>query len=244
MDYGFVVVHVPHASVNIPPRYRRGMLLDDGALAREMVAVTDAFCNELYNLPGIGEMITAPVSRLVCDMERFRDDEKEPCVAKGQGLLYTHTIDGKRLRENCAALREEVLDKFYDPHHRRLTAAVDKALEKYGKCLIIDGHSFLVEGADFDIGTDGFHTPAALRDGLCERVEARGFSWAVNSPYAGTMVPMKHYGKDRRVASVMIETNRRLYQVPGKLEKNGDFEKIRDLCHELMRTAAALFVAL
>ena len=241
-DYGFVVVHIPHASVFIPDEYRQSILLSDDELRKEIVSMTDAFCDELYNFPG-GDIITAPVSRLVCDMERFRDDEHEPCAKKGQGLMYTHTSDGRQLRKYDSALREKVLAEYYDPHHARLTAAVDTALERYGKCLIIDGHSFPDAGMpDFDIGTDDFHTPPDLRDALCKRVGDLGFSHAINIPYSGTITPMKHYGKDKRVMSVMIETNRKLYQQPGKFEKNADFEEIRAACRELIRCAANLFI--
>jgi len=242
-DYGFVVIHIPHASTLIPSEYRQSILLSDCELQKEIISMTDAFCDQLYDFPGVGDIITAPVSRLVCDMERFRDDGKEPCAQKGQGLMYTHTQDGRQLRKYDHALREKILAAFYDPHHTRLTAAVDTALERYGKCLIIDGHSFLdVDMPDFDIGTDDFHTPPDLSGALCKRVGEFGFSHAVNVPYSGTITPMKYYGKDKRVMSVMIETNRKLYQKAGKFEKNADFEKIRTVCHELIRCAAKLYV--
>lgn len=241
MDYGFVVVHIPHASVYIPNEYRGTILLSNDELQREIITMTDAFCDQLYDMPGVGARIIAPVSRLVCDMERFRDDEQEPCAQKGQGLMYTHTQGGRRLREYDNALRDKVLANFYDPHHARLTAAVDAALERYGKCLIIDGHSFYdPDMPDFDIGTDSFHTPVQLGDALCKKVEELGFSQIKNVPYSGTITPMKHYGKDKRVASVMIETNRKLYQQVGRFEKNTEFEKIRAVCHELMRCAAGV----
>ena len=245
MDTGFVVVHVPHASVFIPDEYRRSIILSDEDLRREVVTMTDAFCDELYG--GVGVQVKAPVSRYVCDMERFRDDADEPCAKKGQGLMYTHTIFGVPMREYDLALRDKILREFYDPHHARLTAAVDEVLAKYGKCLIIDGHSFPEEIfreeypdglPNFDIGTDDFHTPPGLRDALCGKLREMGYSYAVNKPYSGTIAPMKHYGKDRRVVSVMIETNRRVYQLPGKMEKNQDFDAVRNACRELILCAA------
>ncbi|MCL2371961.1 MAG: N-formylglutamate amidohydrolase [Defluviitaleaceae bacterium] len=245
MDTSFVVVHIPHASTVIPEEYRRSIILGDEALQAEVVRMTDAFCDQLYE--GVGVRVQAPVSRYVCDMERFRDDADEPCAAKGQGLMYTHTIYGVPLREYDGALRDRILQEFYDPHHQRLTVAVDAALAKHGKCLVVDGHSFpddifgdeYPEGLpDFDIGTDSFHTPPGLRDALCEKLREMGFSYAVNKPYAGTLVPMKHYGKDKRVFSVMIEANRRLYQNSGEMTKNADFQRVKQACHQLVICAA------
>jgi N-formylglutamate deformylase len=34
---------------------------------------------------------------------------------------------------------------------------------------------------------------------------------AKNTPYAGTYVPLRHYGRDERVTSVMIELRRDVY---------------------------------
>ena len=41
--------------------------------------------------------------------------------------------------------------------------------------------------------------------------ECLGYSVAADYPFSGTLVPMKHYHRDRRVLSVMIEINRSLY---------------------------------
>ena len=246
-DYGFVVVHIPHASVIIPEFYRKTILLDNKQLAKELRLMTDIFCDELYNAPKFCNRLVAPVSRLVCDMERFRDDNFEPCAKKGQGLMYTRTYGGKRLRKNDAALKSRILNELYDPHHEVLTAMVDEALHKYGKCLIIDGHSFFQKSKkrnpDFDIGTDSFHTPNGLCYAVCEKVKELGFSVKVNTPYAGAITPIKHYQKDKRVFSIMFEVNRKLYINSAKknvesFTKSKNFDKIQEACRALMKYTA------
>ena len=42
-------------------------------------------------------------------------------------------------------------------------------------------------------------------------LESCGYSTARNQPFGRTIVPMKHYCKDQRVQSLMIEINRWLY---------------------------------
>lgn len=54
----------------------------------------------------------------------------------------------------------------------------------------------------------------------------RNFSTAINSPYGGTIVPLRHYEKDNRVMSIMIEVNRGLYLKNGSSSKNRHFEQI------------------
>ena len=65
--------------------------------------------------------------------------------------------------------RQELLERYYIPHHQKLTEAVQESLLATDRCLIIVGHSFpalpllyeLNQRAfrpDFCIGTDDFHT--------------------------------------------------------------------------------------
>jgi len=247
-DYGFVVVHIPHASLEIPEEYGKSIVLNETQLWREQRRMTDAFCDDLYDAPGFDNRIIAKYSRFVCDVERFRDDNLELRAKYGQGLMYTHTTLGKRLRMYDEQLRKKILREVYDPHHELLTSAVDNALEKYGKCLVIDGHSFpslttvkplgIFTRPDFDIGTDSFHTPDNLRITLCNKVKELGYSVKVNTPFAGAITPMKHYQKDKRVFAIMFETNRRLYMNSKDMTKSAGFEKTRKACHELMKYAA------
>jgi len=246
--YGFVVVHVPHASTNIPEEYKNSILLSDAQLWREVCRMTDAFCEELYNAPDFPVQIVSTHSRFVCDVERFRDDKLESQSKFGQGLMYTRTSFGRRLRKYDETLREKILHEVYDPHHERLNKAVEDALDLYDKCLIIDGHSFpsltlakplgIFNRPDFDIGTDSYHTPDALRDVLCNKVRELGYSVKVNTPFGGAITPMKYYQNDKRVVSVMIETNRRLYMNSSNMTKSDNFDKAMETCHALMRCAA------
>ena len=67
---------------------------------------------------------------------------------------------------------------------------------------------------DICIGTDAYHTSAELKNCLLKVFEAFGYRVAIDSPFSGSIVPLKHYHKDKRVASVMIEVNRSLYDDP------------------------------
>ena len=64
-----ILLHVPHASIHIPPEELSRFRPVD--LADEQLKMTDRYCDELFS--GY-DSVVFPVSRLVCDPERFRDD--------------------------------------------------------------------------------------------------------------------------------------------------------------------------
>lgn len=226
----WVVFHVPHASRHIPEDVRSTYLLGEKELQAELDRLTDHAVDQLFVPPGVeSSTVAASVSRFVVDVERFVDSAHEPMSSVGMGAIYTRTTDGRPLRRELAHDEERrLLDQHYHPHHQRLTQAVDRALERHGRALILDLHSFpdaplpcdqdqAPGRPDLCIGTDACHTPAALVDALVARVAAAGFTVEVDRPYAGTMVPAVHHGRDRRVVSVMIEVNRRLYLEMGSV---------------------------
>lgn len=228
-----VVIHVPHASLYIPEKYIPDYDLE--VLGHEMLVMTDWYCNELFACEA--EMVNLRVSRLVCDVERFRDDKDETMSQRGMGVYYTHSSRNMPFRKFSSAKREEVIKNYYDPHHSKLEATVEKCLAQYGQCLIIDGHSFYPEPLPYEpdqqpnrpdicIGTDDFHTSPNMVYKMVNYLQDHNLSVKINSPFAGALVPMKYYRQDSRVQSVMIEINRGLYLARG-CEKSERFDEIQ-----------------
>ena len=229
-----VVIHVPHASVCIPPEEQPFFVTHD--LSREIAVMTDHYCDDLYDTGDT--MIRFPISRLVCDPERFREDADEGMARIGMGAVYTSCSDGSELKHISRLHREEILSRYYDPHHQRLERAVEEKLRHFGTCLLIDGHSFHdvplpyesdqnTPRPDICIGTDAYHTPDDLTECLFQFFQCRGYSVAVDRPFAGSLVPMKYYRRDSRVRSVMIELNRGLYMDHG-LNRTSGYQKIKE----------------
>ena len=218
------ILHIPHGSITIPEDLRASFLVDDQALQQELLRMTDWHTEDLFGVPDL-QRIVFPTSRLVVDPERFLEDNQEVMAARGMGVIYTRTSGGEPLRvPPSPEERTRLIDRFYRPHHRRLSKAVDGALEEHGYALVIDCHSFPSQPLPCDldqdpdrpglcIGTDLFHTPGWLRDAGVSAFHSvdSGLSIRVDRPYSGTLVPLEAWGQDPRVLAVMIEVNRRLY---------------------------------
>lgn len=221
-----VVLHIPHASTVIPEDVRQHFVPDDSAIDHDVFRLTDHFTDELFQLENLPvRRLVYSVSRMVCDPERFDDDELEPCSRIGFGVVYTATTTAEVLRKKPDTVeRSDLLDRFYRPHHQLLEEAVAASIKRHGRCLILDCHSFPsdplpfandsidpIDYPDICLGTDRFHTPRPLAESCQQLFQTEGFRTAVDIPFSGTIMPLARHGRDRRVASIMIEVNRDLY---------------------------------
>lgn len=109
------VLHIPHSSRQVAAEERQAIQLDDAALNNELLRMTDAYTDELFPItPVEAGRVVFPLSRLVCDVERFPSTENEPMAARGMGVTYTRTPMGEVLRvQPDAPYRELILDRWY-----------------------------------------------------------------------------------------------------------------------------------
>ena len=197
-----VIVHVPHAATAIPAQERAGILLDDAALERELVRLTDWHVDRLFSwTSSLGAtMFVNAYSRLLVDPERFPEDDRESMARVGQGAVYTRTTDGRQLRELAPADRNQLMDAYYWPYTTALADLTDAMVATHGRCLILDCHSFATVPLpserdqtpgrpDICIGTDPEHTPAGLADVIEAAFVDSGLRVSRDAPFAGAYVP-------------------------------------------------------
>jgi len=242
-----VILHIPHSSALVPEHARLRLAISDDELEQELLRMTDWYTDELLDLGEEAARVIFPVSRLVCDPERFLDDAKEPMAAKGMGAVYTHTSDGRPLRPALdAGERQRLLAAYYFPHHRKLEEAVRSALADHGRCLIIDAHSFPSsplpcdqdqdpKRPDICIGTDEFHTPEWLQQAAVCAFRDLGWCVELNRPYEGSMVPSVFHQQDARAYSIMVEVNRSLYMDEDSGKRSADFGEARPKIQAALR---------
>jgi N-formylglutamate amidohydrolase len=108
------------------------------------------------------------------------------------------------------------MNSHYWPYAKALERLVEERLSEVGQVLIIDVHSYPRDPLPYElhshqarpslcIGTDGYHTPAAL-------VQVAKSAWPesteLNQPFSGCYVPERFHETDDRVQAVMLEIRR------------------------------------
>ena len=224
------IFHIPHCSFDIPSKYLSDFAVSAEKLEAEKIKMTDSYTDELFVdcVTDTDTQIIFPVSRLLVDVERFSEDAQEPMAEIGMGMLYRSCHDLSQLRASNA-FGEELKKAYYDQHHKAFTALVDEQLQNFGEVLIIDCHSFPAKPWPYErnqignrpeicIGTDAFHTTTEMEVRLANAFRQQGFDVDIDTPFSGSIVPMKFYQKDERVKSIMVEVRRDLYmdEVTGK----------------------------
>lgn len=219
------VIHVPHSSLTIPDDVRARLLLGDDALAEELRLMTDAHTDELA-LRAAGQVTPRPwlfvnrLSRLVVDPERLPDDH-EVMFDVGMGAVYTRTSGGLVLRSDDQQHLQEVLSRYLTPYAEAMADLVDERISATGRVIVVDFHSYPLTALPYErhqdarrppvcVGADFDHTPAALVERVSSACSALG-DVVVNEPFVGSYIPLRHFGRDIYVTSVMVQIRRDTY---------------------------------
>jgi N-formylglutamate amidohydrolase len=245
-----VLLHVPHSARAVPGHVRERILLDDAGLAAELDHMTDSHTDLIAARAAARTgawQFTNRLSRLVVDPERF-PDEREEMRAVGMGAVYTRTSHGAPLREDDPRHERALLEAYFEPYAAAMTEAVQDRLEAAGRAVVIDVHSYPGAPLPYELhgdgprpavclGTDPFHTPPWLLDAAREAFAPCG-GIGLDSPFAGTYVPLKHYGTAREVSALMVEIRRDRYMTePGGAPTEG-LGRLADALADLVAAVA------
>ena len=240
-----IIINIPHSSTYIPEPFLEGVAINKEELQQEVELLTDLYTDDLFANKDCN-IIRADISRIVCDMERFRDDSKEQMSNVGMGVIYTQTSKGKKLIEFDSEYRNTILKEYYDSYYNKFEELTSSILNRYGRCIIIDGHSFSVEllkrlgipyknSPDICIGFDDEFCDSDILNILKQHFEKNGLAVALNYPYVGSIVPNRYYNKkDSRVKSLMIEVNKSIY-LDDNNQKNANYSKIKIIIQKAIK---------
>ena len=217
----YPVFHVPHAGRQFPAELLSSVCIPEERFRKYHALMSDTEAGmlvpEAYRGGDMYERF--PVSRLLCDVERFIGPEEE-MERYGMGFCYEKAFDGTEIRIVTDEERAKTR-KYYDEHHARM----NRICERHPRVLLFDIHSFSQESMpehirrrtdrlpDVCVGTDPEYTPEELSLRIRRRVNELRLTCTENIPYSGTFVPgaVLDGSCSCNLVSVMLEFNRNLY---------------------------------
>lgn len=217
-----IILHMPHTSLKVPRNFFKGLKIEKSLFNKYNLLMSDIGVDLLFS-DIKAKRIKAKYSRLYCDVERFADDAKEEMSKFGQGVIYTHTYDGKEFHKHDDFYRKKVL-KYYYRYHKNFDRMVTNALKRDNELCIIDCHSFSDKMAsmhseqpfpDICIGLNDGYQNEELVNCIIKKIEERGYTYKINYPYKGSIIPncvLENKVKGN-VYTIMIEINKRIYLV-------------------------------
>ena len=215
-----ILMHMPHVSLKVPKKFYKGLKISKDLFNKYNLEMTDLGIDTLFKDYKY-KKIKPKYSRLYCDVERFRNDSMEIMSKYGEGVVYTHLYDGIEFHQHDNKYKQQVL-KYYDKYHKRLDRIAKKLLSKDETLLILDCHSFSDKMtshfyeepfSDICIGIEENYYDQEILDIIINRIKELGYTYRINYPYKGSLVPNCIFtGKTKgKVVSIMLEINKRIY---------------------------------
>jgi N-formylglutamate amidohydrolase len=259
-----LVLASPHSGTEYPADFLTASRLDPLALRRS----EDSFVDELFGVaPRLGApLLSARFPRAYVDVNReayeldpgmFADalpkfvNACSPRVRMGLGTIARIVANGEEIYAEKLhfAEVERRIDCLYRPYHRVLRQLVDETAAVFGGCLLVDCHSMpsgagsacAQDGADIVLGDcHGAACAPQILEAARRFLADRGFTVAINTPYAGGFTT-GHYGRpDEHRHALQIEINRALYMNERSYRRKPYFARlVRDLAELIERLGRA-----
>ena len=230
-----LVLASPHSGIEYPADFLAASRLDPLALRRS----EDSFVDELFAAaPRLGApLLAARFPRAYVDVNReayeldpsmFCDtlpgfvNAGSPRVRMGLGTIARLVASGEEIYTEKLSFAEvwHRIERHYRPYHQVLNRLVEETQALFGGYLLVDCHSmpsgvgsgYGRSWADIVLGDchGGACAPQIL-EAARRFLAERGFTVAINAPYAGGFTT-DHYGRpDLHRHALQIEINRALY---------------------------------
>jgi formiminoglutamase len=250
-----VLLSIPHSGTEIPEELRDRVQL----VPVDVWDDIDAFSRQVYDLGDrVAAVITTDVARTFVDPNRAPDDRPPD---NPDGVVKSHTcynrVIYKEGLEPDEALIELLLEKYYEPYHRRIRDVVQRG-PSAGVVLGVDCHTMSALGPDVAPDPGGIRPMVCLGNlhgqGCSQQaidrmtscfVEAFGFNSAdvtQNEPFAGAYITRSYGGNP--IPWIQVEMNQSLYLKPRQSDREVprvDLKRQREMRSQFERALRLYF---
>ena len=237
-----VLISVPHAGNFYPELFLKHLKLN----LNEVRKIEDFKSDEILNLVSkdSADVLISRCSRAVIDLNRSRKaidnnmfseifekkniDEKK-MIEFGLGV-FPKTISNNEIYNKKLSISygTYILETFYDPFHKILSAQIKYLLNKFGNCYHFDLHTMPSKALknfknepDIVLGNNfGKSCSIELLNYIKNNFKIFGLNVEVNNPYAGGFITRNYGNPSIGVETLQIEINRKLYMHEERLSLN------------------------
>ena len=234
---GPVLLSVPHAGRDYPDEIFGALRLSPATLVRLEDRYADLLARRCIQLGH--PVIMAHRARAWIDLNRdehdidaemvqgaLKADYPAPGVKQRGGLgLIPRRLSGDGELWKRQFTLEEVqnrISSFHQPYHEAIAHVLERMRQRFGVAILLDLHSMppirsahAGPAPQFVVG-DRFGKSAASQYAglLMARLQAQGFSAALNHPYAGEYILRRHARPRANIHAIQLEVDRSLYLDP------------------------------
>ena len=156
----------------------------------------------------------------------------------GLGIIHKVTADSKPIYGGKISYKEAAarIANVYDVYHAKLRALIDKTLDKFGFCLVLDCHSMpskicsiISENPRIDYCLGNLFEqscPNKISFFVENELAKREYYAAKNRPYSGAFITFNYCEPRRQAYTLQLEINREIYADENTLEKTADFQRV------------------
>ena len=244
-----LIISVPHAGSYYPKEFLKYKSIDIKKLKIMEDFKTDTFIDKI-NL-NLADIFIAECSRAVVDLNRSRqslDDsmfnskikttphEEVLLIKSGLGVIpskcYTEEIFKSKLPNFYIST---MLEKYYDPFHKKLSKRINYLKSKFGFVYLIDIHSTPTLSnnnknfPDVIIGDNfGKSSEENFKNDLINHFKNLGLRLSINSPYSGGYITRRYGKKDKNINVIQLEISKNYYMNENTFELKNNINTLKN----------------
>jgi len=247
-----LILSIPHCGTVFPEEFLHAIRPDVKTLRKN----EDIFVKDLLEPAIKQEQIPAlclNINRAFIDVNRakveidpsmFYDYPKDDLGLNqqrsrfGLGIIHKITADSQPIYNGLISYTEaeQRIKKVYDVYHAKLKKLTERAIEKFGYCLVLDCHSMpskicsiISENPRIDICLGNLFEqscPNKISFFVENELVKREYYVAKNRPYSGAFITFNYCEPRKQSYTLQLEINRQVYADELLLEKSKDFQRV------------------